>query len=90
MIELDRLILRQPSVRRLLILPRRILIDVGTQLSADEELENLAAAEAAVNSRDLDRTKIVNQLNGEVKRESNTYIHEDMLSYDLINEQEES
>lgn len=51
------------------MIPRRILIDVGTQLSADEELENLAAAEAAVNLRDLDRTKIVNQLNGEVKRE---------------------
>lgn len=48
---------------------RRVLVDVGTTLSAEDELDNLAAAEAAVIARDTERASIVSKLEAEYRRE---------------------
>ncbi|KAI9634310.1 uncharacterized protein MKK02DRAFT_38986 [Dioszegia hungarica] len=47
---------------------RRVLVDVGTTLSAEDELDNLAAAEAAVIARDTERASIVSKLEAEYRQ----------------------
>lgn len=47
---------------------RRVLVDVGTTLSPEDELDNLAAAEAAVNAKDAERADVISKLDVELRR----------------------
>lgn len=47
---------------------RKIVRDVNPNLSPDKELGDLAAAEAAVNAKDAERTEIVDKLRDELRR----------------------
>lgn len=47
---------------------RKIVRDVNPNLSPDEELGDLAAAEAAVNAKDAERAEIVDKLRDELRR----------------------
>ncbi|WVQ82578.1 hypothetical protein IAT38_004708 [Cryptococcus sp. DSM 104549] len=46
----------------------KIVRDVGPNLSPDEELGDLAAAEAAVNAKDAERTAVVDKLRDELRQ----------------------
>ncbi|WVW81398.1 hypothetical protein I302_103390 [Kwoniella bestiolae CBS 10118] len=46
----------------------KIVRDVGPTLSPDEELGNLAAAEAAVNAKDTERTAVVDKARDELRQ----------------------
>ncbi|OCF34766.1 kinetochore protein Spc24 [Kwoniella heveanensis BCC8398] len=45
-----------------------IIRDTGPTLSADEELENLAAAEAAVNAKDQERAAVIDQMQEDLRQ----------------------
>ncbi|WWD22760.1 hypothetical protein CI109_107253 [Kwoniella shandongensis] len=46
----------------------KIVRDVGPNLSPDDELGDLAAAEAAVNAKDAERTEVVDKLRDELRQ----------------------
>lgn len=46
---------------------RRVIIDVGHNLSPDSELGDLAAAESAVNAKDVERRGVLGKLESEVR-----------------------
>jgi hypothetical protein len=48
---------------------RKIIRDVGPTMSVDDELGDLAAAEAAVNAKDAERGQIVDTIREELRRE---------------------
>ena len=47
---------------------RKIIRDVGPTLSLDDELGDIAAAEAAVNMKDAERAEVVDALRDELRR----------------------
>ena len=49
---------------------RKIIRDAGPTLSPDDELGDIAAAEAAVNSKDAERAEVVDTLRDELRRMS--------------------
>jgi len=49
---------------------RKIIRDVEPTLSPDDELDDIAAAEAAVNAKDTERAEVVDALRDELRCES--------------------
>jgi len=48
--------------------------DVGPNLSPDEELGDLAAAEAAVNAKDAERSEVVDEIREKLRGAQNMFL----------------